>query len=271
MKASETPIPRGSTTNKKRRVSEGDSGSVNRKMKESVAGRRMMNGDVFGQDLLQTRLHTRQSVELPDAMLYSPQKEPSSETSIPIDPALQSYDDKVSKAFATPPSASHRDTVLTSIENPADDLMEDVLRTESHEYLGHAPEPHTPGPPPHVDVQRNPNGANTIPSSPLSPLAPSLSSVSSRTALRAALPSQPSSSRVGSHVGKASQTPRPTNKTTTTKYTPSGKRQDSKETIKLEYGARNTSIDVEKPEDVASLALAIQLQMEEHGLRRRSR
>lgn len=271
VKASETPIPRGSAS-KKRRVSEGDSGSVNRKMEESTANHRTVNGDVYARDSLQTPSRAGGSMEFPDTMMYSPEDEVFTEDSIPIDPALQSYDDKRNDnahAVAATPDPPHRDTVVSSIENFVDDPMEDVVETGQHELNVLTAEPRTPAPPPHKPHYHQQNGVNPSPSSPLSPLAPSILSIGSR---KPAVPTLPNSTRAGSQGRKPSHTPRPSNKVTNTpKSTPGGRRRDSKESIKMEPGAQMMSTENEKPEDVASLALAIQLQMEEHGLRRRSK
>ncbi|KAF2703112.1 hypothetical protein K504DRAFT_183784 [Pleomassaria siparia CBS 279.74] len=272
VKASETPIPRGSAS-KKRRVSESDSASVNRKMKESSSHRdENMDGELYPRHSMQTPSHAGGSVELLDVMMYSPQDEASPQGSIPIDPALRSYnEDRGANLVVALEFPSHRDTIMTSIEDLVDDPMEDMVPSKPIEYPVPTVEPRTPGPPPHV-AQHHPNGIGQGPSSPLSPLARSVSPVESRGTIRPPVPTITNPSKRSSHVAKASQTPRSASKAThTPKTTPGGRRRDSKETIKLEPGARNISPEDKKPEDVASLALAIQLQMEEHGLRRRSK
>lgn len=90
-------------------------------------------------------------------------------------------------------------------------------------------------------------------------------------------PNAPRSSGKGSSGRKTSQTPRPPyRKSNTPKSTPGGRRCDSKESTTVEPRSEQkaravSSVTGESEEDMASLALAMQLQMEEHGLRRRSK
>jgi F-box/leucine-rich repeat protein 10/11 len=253
---------------------------VNRKMKESTADRGTVNGDFFSRDSMQTPSRaggSRGSTEFHDTMMYSPQDpdECFDEKSIPIDPALQYYHDERETINDPVPSYEpHRETIMSSIEDHADDAMEDVIEMRPHEYKVPTVEPRTPGPPPHIP-QHHPqlsNGINHDPSSPLSPLAPSIMSSGSRKLTIVQNHMNSTASRVGSSGRKPSNTPRPTK--TPKKSTPGsgGRRRDSKESINQEPGAMGHMMpDNGKPEDVASLALAIQLQMEEHGLRRRSK
>jgi F-box/leucine-rich repeat protein 10/11 len=76
---------------------------------------------------------------------------------------------------------------------------------------------------------------------------------------------------------KTSYTGRSSHKKSATPKTPIENRQDSKGSVKLEPRSDPkprtllSMSSADNPEDTASLALALQLQMEEHGLRRRSK
>jgi F-box/leucine-rich repeat protein 10/11 len=251
-----------------------------RKMKESTTDRGNVNGDIFSRESMQTPSRaggSRGSIDFQDTMMYSPQDqdETSDESSIPIDPSLQSYHDERETNYDPVPSyQSHRDTIMSSIEDNADDAMEGVEEMIPHEYDVPTAEPRTPGPPPHIlqhHLQLS-NGNNPDPSSPLSPLALSIPPSGHRKLSNFQNHINSTATRIGSSGRKPSNTPRP-NKTPK-KSTPGsgGRRRDSKESIKQEFGAAGQVLaEGGRPEDVASLALAIQLQMEEHGLRRRSK
>jgi F-box/leucine-rich repeat protein 10/11 len=250
-----------------------------RKMKESITDRGTVNGDMFSRESMQTPSRTggsRGSIDFQDTMMYSPQDqdETSDESSIPIDPSLQSYhNERETNCDAVPSFQPHRDTIMSSIEDHADDAMEGVEEMIQHEYDIPTIEPRTPGPPPHIPQHhlQLSNGTNPGPSSPLSPLTFSITPSGHR---KLSFQNHVNSTAIrnGSSGQKPSSTPRP-NKTPN-KSTPgsSGRRRDSKESIKQEFGlAGQVLAEGGRPEDVASLALAIQLQMEEHGLRRRSK
>lgn len=179
------------------------------------------------------------------------------EDTMPIDPALQSYDTIRINA----PSHSSRDVAMSSIEHVPDSLINGVEEQPRSE-LGPSVEPLTPGP-----LSVEPNG-----------ISPYRSSPQEYDTIAVALPVTPSARRPAKATSarKASQTPRPSNRTSTTpKSAPGGRRRGSKESIKVEPRSepkmRAMSSTAESEEDMASLALALQLQMEEHGLRRRSK
>lgn len=187
--------------------------------------------------------------------------------SMPIDPALQSSpQENDTMEVDSPHRPPHRDAVMSSIEH--DDPMEGIEETARSERRGPSVEPLTPGP--LVDgIDSQTNGVR------LSDMSPDVNHIIDLPP--PVTPVAPRSSQLSSSGRKTSQTPRPSNrKSTTPKSTPGGRRRESREPIKAEprseQKARAMSSTVaETNEDIASLALALKLQMEEHGLRRRSK
>jgi F-box/leucine-rich repeat protein 10/11 len=185
---------------------------------------------------------------------------------MPIDPALQSYQHGNDEYTAdTYSHIARQDAVIFSVE----DLPNGTVEREEID-LDAQPGPVLDS----VSPGTVPNGFHTQPNGfvedPPSPNANRNDIQFSPLPLNAQRSGWPCSS---GHV--TSQTPRRSHRKSSTPRTPSGRRRDSKETIKLEPRsepkARATSSAViDSEEDMASLALALQLQMEEHGLRRRS-
>lgn len=185
---------------------------------------------------------------------------------MPIDPALQLYrhvnDEMVMDGS---PQVPHQDAVIFSVEDLPNNTLERV-ETSLEATVGPALEPVSPGNFPHgLHVQ--PNGSTEAPSSPHA----------SRSGTRYS-PLTPNAQRSGwlcSSAHKPSQTPHRSYRKSNTPKTPSGRGRDNGSCTKLEprseTKARATSSALlDSEEDMASLALALQLQMEEHGLRRRS-
>ncbi|KAF2640012.1 hypothetical protein P280DRAFT_518443 [Massarina eburnea CBS 473.64] len=237
IKANEIPIPRGAAS-KKRRISEEDPNTANRKMKKEARNSLpAILGMPTSNDLLDLAFSAQQALNqvVPEEM---------------IDPALQSYDDGDMMMHSSP-QESHRDAIMSSIENIQDTHMEDVdAVVEGHQ--GPSVEPLTPGP--IVNNFSEPtNGFKPAAAPPITP-------------------NQPPTARPSSRGPKGTPHSR---KHYTPKSTPGRRRQASGETFKVEprsdQKARAISSATGEGEDTASLALALKLQMEEHGLRRRSK
>lgn len=188
---------------------------------------------------------------------------------VPIDPALQSYDHGNDSMMDTSPKAQHRDTVIFSVEALSHDAMEGV-ETSLNGQAAPVMEPISPGTAPNV-FHIHTNGFTEDPQSPTSHRNGNLS-----VQFSPLTPSAQRSGWPGSSTRRSgqTQTPHRSNRKSHTPKTPSGRRRDSKESIKLEPKSEpkraTSSVLVDSEEDMASLALALQLQMEEHGLRRRS-
>jgi F-box/leucine-rich repeat protein 10/11 len=196
---------------------------------------------------------------------------------MPIDPALQSYDMEGDTIMVdtSPQAAAHRDTIMSSIENTTDAHMQGVEIIEVEEYRGPSIEPLTPGP----NIDEDESFAYSIKQGEAAATA-TATALENPDALMLSSPMTPDqlySARVGSSGGgrKASRTPLP-RKNHTPKSAPGGRRYSSGEPIKVEPRSEqkaraNSSATGDGGEDTASVALALKLQMEEHGLRRRSK
>lgn len=184
---------------------------------------------------------------------------------MPIDPALHSYNHEIDEYPATSPHVVHEDAVMFSVEEPPDGA---IGRKEAS-----------------MDAQSRPDldslSPGTIANGFHAQTPGNTEDYSCRNTNRAGIPfppQTPNAQRTGwpSPSGrKPSRIPHLPHRLGNTPKTPLGRRRDSKESIKLEPRsepkARATSSAViDSEEDMASLALALQLQMEEHGLRRRS-
>ncbi|PSN64583.1 hypothetical protein BS50DRAFT_576024 [Corynespora cassiicola Philippines] len=265
VKANEVPIPRGSAS-KKRRISDVEPETTGRKVKKEYIGdATVMNGDAHLQHAFSTPSRKSGSGEL-QGIAYAAQMaigRAPPETPTNIDPALQSYE----HIHGQPP---HRDAVISSIENPSNGSpMQGVEQTPRSEPHGPSVEPLTPGPVP-MNIQNEPSSIMMDPSSPLSLPAQSVSPTGIHVP-GPAPPITPIAPR-SSTGPKTSQTPRPLNRKSNTPKTPGGKKDTIKTEPRTESKARALSSTTgEKEEDMASLALALKLQMEEHGLRRRSK
>lgn len=270
MKANEVPIPRGAAA-KKRRISEEDPAVSQRRMKkDSNSEGSLVYNPLQHRNSISGDFGVGSTVELQDLAFSAQQAldHVHDDDVIPIDPSLQAYSHGNDTAMMdASPRTQHRDAVMFSVEDIPHDPMEGVdIGLEARS--GPVMEPLSPGSGPnglHVQL----NGATGAPSSPrasrngiqFSPLTPN--------AQRSGWP--------GPSGRKASQaqTPHRPNRKSNTPKTPSTRRRDSKDSIKLEPRSEpkaraTSSAIVDSEEDMASLALAMQLQMEEHGLRRRS-
>ncbi|KAF2031906.1 hypothetical protein EK21DRAFT_62234 [Setomelanomma holmii] len=166
IKANEVPIPRGSAS-KKRRVSDEDSATMNKRMKhESSFNDDYMNGNAHLRHSLPNQFSVGSSL-LQDIAFSAQQALARGEDElVPVDPALQAY---ASGAYAAMDMnqayPQNGDGIMSSIEQQA----EGDLPMEGVQYNGkpHGPsiEPLTPGPPPHNDtihVQSNGHSAAHI-------------------------------------------------------------------------------------------------------------
>ncbi|KAK7180215.1 hypothetical protein DPSP01_012028 [Paraphaeosphaeria sporulosa] len=268
IKANEVPIPRGAAA-KKRRVSDEDPTVGQRKLKKEATA---------DSASLYTSLHHRNSssgefvlgghAELQD-LAFSAQQALSShgfdDDAMPIDPALQSYNHGNDEYSADLTHTPHQDAVMFSVEDLPNGAVErggSSMDAQSGPVL----DPVSPG--------TVPNGFH-VQSNGIAEDHPSLHA--NRTSIQFS-PLTPNAQRSGwpcPSSRKPSQTPHRSHRQSNTPKTPSGRRRDSKESIKLEPRSEpkvraTSSAVIDSEEDMASLALALQLQMEEHGLRRRS-
>ena len=209
----------------------------------------------------------------------------------------------------------HDDSIMSSVEYAANDalLMEGIeMAGPNGEIHGPSMEPLTPGPPPHNDttnvhtngfVSKRPSTNHAVrhPSSPVSPRhVPTLSPMASHytphldspvsknynnfttnsdfppppvtptaNSSRSMRGPNSSGSKVSQHASRGSRNSK------TPRSTPSGRRGNSKDGIKLEYGLSSGAIGlpimIDPNLDQASIDLIKQLQQEDLGLRRRSR
>jgi F-box/leucine-rich repeat protein 10/11 len=268
IKANEVPIPRGAAS-KKRRISEEDSNSASRKMKREFHDSGLTNGAIHHRNSLPNALGMASTSELQDLAFSAQQalEQVLPEDSMPIDPSLQSYGyDEDTIMIDTSSQPSHKDAVMSSIEQISDgffDGFDDGARSVHH---GPSVEPLTPSP--ILDDMHNQRYDFTQGDPPLW-------SNGSMTAAPPITPNAPQLLRTSSSGRKSSRTPYsagPRNRTP--KSTPGGHRRDSSLRIEadLEQRARAmSSTAADSPEDLASVALALKLAMEDHGLRRRSK
>jgi F-box/leucine-rich repeat protein 10/11 len=269
VKASETPVPRGEK--KKRRVSDNDDGeAINKKMKrESFAG--LVNGEISMWNRYPLQARPLKADEFGDIAVQSESPEHATDQDLNamfIDPQLANGDNADEAAMPSTPGP--RENVVTSIEDHLPEPMEDIVETGPIDPFLLGLEPHTPATP---LMNGGMNGFHAGPSSPMSITAQSVSPGNVIGMTRSA--SKPS--RVIMTPSKTSYTGRSSHKKSATPKTPIENRQDSKGSVKLEPRSDPkprtllSMSSADNPEDTASLALALQLQMEEHGLRRRSK
>jgi F-box/leucine-rich repeat protein 10/11 len=185
---------------------------------------------------------------------------------MPIDPSLQSYGyDEDTVMVDTSPQSAHRDTVMSSIEHVAEGLFDGIEDRPSSARRGPSVEPLTPGPmtddlaAQSIGVKEdNPPRENDVVM-----VAPPIT------------PSAPRSARMSFSGPNPSRTPRPANPNSSTpKSTSGGLRREN--SIKIEPRSEQkaramSSATADSPEELASVALALKLAMEDHGLRRRSK
>lgn len=270
VKANEIPIPRGAAA-KKRRISEEDPSSVLGKMKKepSVESPLVYNPIRQIRNSLPGRIGTENTTEL-QGLAYSAQQALDHvpiEDAMPIDPALQSFiHEQNTSAMEASSQEPHRDAVMYSIEDSPNNPMDIV----DHFTRSEIPKPSVESLSPGSGPNGYPVGFNSVEEAHISPRTNRTEDL-----LLPVTPSAPRSARLGSSGRKPSQmTNLPIRKSNTPK-TPSSRRRDSRGSQKMEAriepkARASSSAVTDNEEDMASLALAMQLQMEEHGLRRRS-
>ena len=187
-----------------------------------------------------------------------------------IDPTLQTYHQHNDTAAMDVSRTSHSDSVIFSIEDLSNPPMDEVQVSSNAYSAPPVMEPISPGTAPNGFHVRSNGGAER----PLSPRANPTSLHQSPLTPNKQYLGWPGASSGARKFGKA-QTPHRSNRKSNTPRTPSGRRCDSKESLRMEPRSEtkaraSSSAIVDSEEDMASLALALQLQMEEHGLRRRS-
>jgi len=265
VKASEAPIPRGSAS-KKRRVSEEDSETLSRRLKQEEA---LTSHNIFSQDEISPRhLKSSQSnpdrafawpsqiSDIPDSITVLSHEKPGDQHSTEVVMVIDKSVELPRKQLSIVTSMPASDAIVSSIEHHlvGDQSLRDRAPKEGGEL---------------ADIS-----ANTGPSSPLTELARSASPVHNHGSIVAPVTTPrtiPRASRLGSSGHKPVQTPVTLNrKSTTPRSGGTGKnRRDSKSFAKVDAKVR--AVPTSPLDDQASLKLALQLQQEEHGLRRRSK
>lgn len=280
VKAAEAPVPRGSAS-KRRRVEEDDGEALTKKIKmESFAG--LVDGEVsqWNRYPLQkprpASVSGSREVMVTDPALLGGWASPDNGDNggaMPIDPRLSDLNGECAIIETSPVQSRTRETVVTSIEHTAAEPMEGVV-VQSVPADSHArnPDPCTPEPQDESPLPEQ-NGFPTA--------SPPRTSSAKRAATARRSSMSPNWSRPAKGTSRSgitkTATPKATPKTATPKTTPGGKgRRDSKEHVRAEQKSEqkpraSSSSTGEKNEDMASIALALKLQMEEHGLRRRSK
>jgi F-box/leucine-rich repeat protein 10/11 len=268
IKANEVPIPRGAAS-KKRRISEEDSNSASRKMRRDFHANGLTNGTIRHRNSLPNAFGMASTSELRDLAFSAQQAldQVHPEDLMPIDPSLQPYGyDADTIMVDISPRPSSKDAVMSSIEPISDDLFDGIENRAGSRRHGPSVEPLTPGPMLH-DMQIHGNEATLDDASPWNdgsiPVVPPIT------------PRAPRLARMDSSGRKPSRGPHSADpKHRTPKSTPGGLRRDSslRTESQLEQKARAmSSATADSPEDLASVALALKLAMEDHGLRRRSK
>jgi F-box/leucine-rich repeat protein 10/11 len=268
IKANEIPIPRGAAS-KKRRISEEDSNSASRKMKKEFHNSEMSDGTIRHRNSLPNAFSMAQASEL-RGLVFSAQQaldQVQPEDSMPIDPSLQSYGyDEDTIMADESPQHTHRDTVMSSIEHVPDGFIDGSEVRPNSARGGPSVEPLTPGPVVD-DISHQTNGISQgqilTQANDVIAVAPPMT------------PTAPRSAGLSSSGQKPSRTPRPAHSNNRTpKSTPGGIGQDGSFKVepRSEQKLRATSsATADAPEELASVALALKLAMEDHGLRRRSK
>ena len=255
-------------------MSENDDGeAINKKLKrESFAG--LVNGEVsqWNRYPLQTSRPARASEPSDAPGLYSLHATPNrtlSDPQLPIDPHL--YPD--GGLFNGDMQVDMpQETIVSSIEPRPEDIMQGIEEDPLIDPQLFATFPQTPAPVANMNYTMT-NGVHRSAASPRSAAAESVSP-GQMIGLSPSIPRAPKMSATPRKVSHTPQARPPTGKSQTPKSAKSVAsgpgRRDSKGAIRLDQQARPLSSS-ENTEDMASLALALQLQMEEHGLRRRSK
>lgn len=274
-------------------------------MESSMEDSGMVNGDGH---------HSRHSLphqfsiggSLLQDIAYSAQQalnqRPDGET-MPIDPALQGYaNDEYSSSNMARNYPPMSDMIMSSVEQHGNSEPMDGVENSgiNGQQQGPSIEPLTPGPPAyhdrgqHRNSHRHMNGYMPYPPTQRDAVRPVSSPVSPRH-VQATSPTSPTthdhnmfttgSDFIPPSTPTAHARPAPSSHKSsarpsrTPKSTPSSRRRDSKDGIKLEQGlsmamslGMGLNLDFIDPNlDQASRDLIKQLQAEEHGLRRRSR
>ncbi|ORY13267.1 hypothetical protein BCR34DRAFT_481252 [Clohesyomyces aquaticus] len=264
VKASEAPVPRGSAS-KKRRVSDDVSGSGSRQFKSEPFGdAEVENGETNVQNLTQTPSRPSRSATTPGDTMTAYTAHNQAEDLPADDPMDLDEPDNDTVALAGDPRLSSGDDILSSIEN-APEHSNGISDAGAHDPENNGVEPRTPGPVTHQEQATS----NCVQHRSGISVSPAYSNITiPPTAVTT--PNRARSARNSSSGRKPSQTPRSIIGKSATPKSAGKARQDSKDgSIKVEQKSLASS-PTDKPEDLASLALALKLQMEEHGLRRRS-
>ncbi|CAI6334997.1 unnamed protein product [Periconia digitata] len=275
IKANEIPIPRGAAS-KKRRISEEDPMPASRRMKKESVNGDFIHTQMRHRVSLPINLSASGSNDLQD-LAYSAQQALSQvlpDDPMPIDPALQSYDnDGDVVAFDTPSRAPHQEVVMSSIEDEdnLDTQMKDADIVEASPTESREPctEPPVSGMG-LVNKQGLSNGTRQVQHH-----GPLFEASESAMVAPPITPNRSRFARMSSSGQKSNHNPR--SRKNQTSGSPSRSRiRESGDIVKIEprsdqkaRAVSSTTMDGE--EDMASLALAMKLQMEEHGLRRRSK
>jgi F-box/leucine-rich repeat protein 10/11 len=151
------PVPRGSTS-KKRRVSDEDSTTTNKRMRhESSYDDEYTNSDMHARHSLPNHFSVGSSI-LQDIAFSAQQAldRGQDDDLVPVDPALQAYASGAFSAMEMAPTyQTNGDSIMSSIEQQAEgDLQMDGLEfaSQNGDTHGRSVEPLTPGPPPHNDT-----------------------------------------------------------------------------------------------------------------------
>jgi F-box/leucine-rich repeat protein 10/11 len=257
-KAAEAPVPRGSASKRRRVGDEEDGEALTKRIKmESFAG--LVDGEVslWNRYPLQKPRSYSASASREDTVVDSAfdfREQHVHRREMDIDPRLFEVGGNASGG-AAPSNFMSRETVVSSIEDLPGDPMEGVIEAAPPQPRILNPEPRTP--PPRAETP--PGEANGVFISQIQP-SPSPNDIQARPA------------SMTPHWSRSSKGPRTGNaKSTTPKTTPNGKIKTEPKSDQRPRPVPPPPTTGKKNEDMASLALALKLQMEEHGLRRRSK
>ncbi|KAF2727195.1 hypothetical protein EJ04DRAFT_582210 [Polyplosphaeria fusca] len=259
VKASEAPVPRNGAT-KKRRVSEGDEMAIHRS-KESFPGDTRIDGKM-SQDPF--RIPSRSLFGLDSSAMVLDDEHGSSPRPASSGELIQVANDAQLALEAMNTIPNDRDAVISSIEHSnIDPALEGMVYGKTNNaYIEDRPvvEPLTPEPF---------SAITSHGTKPMDPMVLDDTDMAENNNVDKT-PKQHRASKAPSSARK-SQTPKTQGKKSATpRSIPGGRgRYDSKETISGPL--LGTAVEIDDKVDQASLELALKLQMEEHGLRRRSK
>ncbi|KAF2012393.1 hypothetical protein BU24DRAFT_376174 [Aaosphaeria arxii CBS 175.79] len=274
IKASETPVPRGSMSKKRRISGDNDEGeALNKKLKgDSFAG--IINGEVSHYNRYPLARPQSQQDYNDDVAVHSAQQAltlASTDGGFPIDPQLSS--DGLNEEQTSRDTTTTYDTIVSSIEVHPEGSSDGISQAEpiDPQFLGARPS--TP-----TSIRKDCDNAvqKAIPTVTPPPIAGLLSTSPSHRPVKNenddSFSRRPRSSRANGHPQGTRRSP--SEHCYVSHVTKSAKKRQNS-TAKLELGSEvkppSTSPALGNKEDKASLALAMQLQIEEHGLRRRSK